>query len=283
MKRIAILIHANDSMEDGPPYLMRDIARFWREQGNEVVVLRGVKTHADVDLLIMHLDLTMVPQEYIDFAEQYPKVLNGRVTDISKRHISRSLVQAGDGYDGPVIVKTNWNYGGLPEFRSIKRNPIKVVRKLQRYRDRITWRWRTWLNPEEYPQFNSTREVPQSVWRNPNLVVERLLTEKFGDDYVRRTWVFLGDREFMALSYSNTPVIKATTTTRREFPNPDIPDEIRQRRAELGFDFGKFDFLLCDGKPVLFDANRTPAMHRVVGYERDIKMRFLSEGLRSFV
>jgi hypothetical protein len=42
--------------------------------------------------------------------------------DISKLAISANLVGRGDAYAGPVIVKTNCNYGGVPE-RRLKPDP----------------------------------------------------------------------------------------------------------------------------------------------------------------
>jgi hypothetical protein len=54
---------------------------------------------------------------------------------------------------------------------------------------------------------------------------------------------------------------------------------MRQRRRELGFDFGKLDFVLRDGKAVLLDANRTPALD-----EPELgRTAMLSEGLWSFL
>jgi hypothetical protein len=38
-----------------------------------------------------------------------------------------------------------------------------------------------------------------------------------------------------------------------------VPDEIRAERERLGFDFGKFDFVIHDGRPILLDANKTPS------------------------
>jgi hypothetical protein len=43
-------------------------------------------------------------------------------------------------------------------------------------------------------------------------------------------------------------------------PHPEIPDELRRLRREMGFDFGKFDYGIVDGRVVLYDANRTPVM-----------------------
>ena len=39
-----------------------------------------------------------------------------------------------------------------------------------------------------------------------------------------------------------------------------MPDELRVVRAALGFDYGKFDFVLRNGKPILLDVNRTPTV-----------------------
>jgi hypothetical protein len=37
-----------------------------------------------------------------------------------------------------------------------------------------------------------------------------------------------------------------------------VADALRAERARLGFDYGKFDFISHDGRPILFDVNRTP-------------------------
>jgi hypothetical protein len=50
-----------------------------------------------------------------------------------------------------------------------------------------------------------------------------------------------------------------------------VPDELRQRRHELGFNYGKFDFVLHQGKANLLDANKTP------GRPRNL-MNLLAEG-----
>jgi len=37
-----------------------------------------------------------------------------------------------------------------------------------------------------------------------------------------------------------------------------VPEELHAMWARLGFDFGKFDYVVRDGQIVLLDANRTP-------------------------
>ena len=49
--------------------------------------------------------------------KHYPTVVNRRVTDISKRRISTNLVGPHDTYSGPVILKTDRNFGGLPQMQ----------------------------------------------------------------------------------------------------------------------------------------------------------------------
>jgi hypothetical protein len=51
--------------------------------------------------------------------------------------------------------------------------------------------------------------------------------------------------------------VKAGSILARE-PVP-VPDELRAERQRLGFDYGKFDFVVRDDRPILFDANRTPS------------------------
>ena len=41
-----------------------------------------------------------------------------------------------------------------------------------------------------------------------------------------------------------------------------MPDELRALRRQLGFDYGKFDFVMHEGRAVLLDANKTPGRAR---------------------
>ena len=74
----------------------------------------NVARFIDVNLHLM-LDLSVVPSNYLEFASLYPVAVNGRLADIRKSHVSANLTAPGDGWDGPVIVKSNLNYRGLPE------------------------------------------------------------------------------------------------------------------------------------------------------------------------
>src|SRR2546421_3513047 len=243
MAHIAILVHEHDNFER-TAYFLREIAAIWRESKIRISVSRGVSRFENADLAILHVDLTVIPPEYLALARRYPIALNARVADISKRLISRHLVSRGDGYDGPVIVKTNRNWGGIKEGHLAAKGlmPQSYV-----------------CEPGKYPIFLSPAKVPPAFWDAPELIVERFISEQRDGMFCLRTWVFLGDRETNSLSYAKEPIIKSSNVIRREVV-PDVPDELRRTRHEMGFDFGKFDYAIVNGKVVLYDVNRTPSL-----------------------
>jgi hypothetical protein len=65
------------------------------------------------------------------------------------------------------------------------------------------------------------------------------------------------DQERNTAFYSPDPVIKSRNIVHHE--PAEVPDELRQKRRALKFDFGKFDYAVVDGSVVLYDANRTGA------------------------
>jgi hypothetical protein len=111
--------------------------------------------------------MTIVPTDYSALMQRYPRVINRRVLDISKSTISANLVRPGDPYAGPVIVKTDRNYGGLPERRLTHRGWRSLLRKVWN-RAAPPWRssgstaWGTieWLDPGLYPVFPSAPGRP---------------------------------------------------------------------------------------------------------------------------
>src|SRR5262245_28062377 len=114
MPRIVILTHRHDPFENAN-YWLGEVAGIWRRNGFDVRVLHGPGPLDDADVAVLHVDSTVVPESHLAFIRRYPKVLNGRVVDTSKRITSNHRVSPGDGHQGPVIVKTNRNYRGRRE------------------------------------------------------------------------------------------------------------------------------------------------------------------------
>ena len=277
--KVTVLTHANDNFETGP-YVLSRVVESWKKIGIDVRILRGIGRFEAADALILHVNLTIVPDTYLDFCRQYPVVINGGVQDISKRKISSHLVSPQDFYCGPVIVKTNRNFGGAPE-RMIAQQRF-LHRLISRVKRRLPWSWTGYLHPQEYPVFASSRDVPHAVWRNPHLVVEKFLPEREGHYYCLRNWIFFGDREVNRRVFSTNPIVKARNTTHHEDGFP-VPGELRALRAKLRFDYGKFDYTLVNGETVLCDANHTPGIRQGILTPRQAFMvEELAQGLFSF-
>lgn len=249
-KRIAVLFHARERDLDPRLYLVGHLAELWREDGLEVVYLYGTDRYVPADLLLVHVDLSVVPEAYLEFASGYPIVLNGRVRDIRKTVTSRYLVQPGDGWEGPVIVKTDLNCGGYPEFL----NSLTGFRRLPAAKA-LSWRLRAAPTWRDYRVFDRLADVPARLAERPEFVIERFLPEFAGGLYHMQMYQFLGDRERCSRLSSPKAVFKADESTAATAVEPH--PAAQQWRVELGLDYGKIDYTVRDGEAILLDANKT--------------------------
>lgn len=266
-KKIVVLLHEKDASFESTSYLLRLMMKKWKDKGLAVEIVRGASRFVPADVIIPHLDLTVTPDEYRDFVDRYPVAINRRVVNISKSKISTNIAGRGDAYAGPVIVKTDRNYGGLPERRLKGETPAylvprriigKVVSKLRRKRTGMTpWKSVEYMEPGAYPVFSSLQEVPEGVFDNENLVVEKFLPEVEEGNYCLRYYYFFGDKDINILLRSREKIVKGTNVFRCE--EAPVPPELYSIRRRMGFDYGKFDYVLRHGEVILFDANRTPS------------------------
>ncbi|HWD39001.1 MAG TPA: hypothetical protein VG944_09150 [Fimbriimonas sp.] len=264
MRSVNILVHEADIFDSS--YFLHEVATVWEESGVRVQVLYGPYHPADADLVVLHTDLTKAPIEYLAAVRAYPASINGCVADISKRLVSKNLVDIGDGFEGSVIVKTDHNSGG---FREASRAGSGTLPS------------RFASAAHEYSIYASPAEVPSEVWANRDLVVEKFLPEVRDGLYCLRTWVFLGDKETNSLSYCEEPIVKRRNVVRRDAVS-EIPDDLRAMREDLAFDYGKFDYAIVDGQTVLYDANRTPTLGNFPKDQYMPRVRLLAEGLDRF-
>lgn len=252
--RVAILHHPLQSPER---YILGRIASRWREWGIQVLHLDDPARHQDAELAILHVDMTRIPAPYLAWAARYPRSLNGRPMDIGKRAISRHLVTREDPYDGPVIVKTDLNFGGRPERELAKRSSPPASGWLGRLARRgASAASPLPLDPAAYPIYAHPREVPRAYWDDPALVVERFLPERSGPYYCLRKLWCLGSRTITWRAVATRPIVKAAWVVRRE-PLPLCPIVDAWRR-DLGLEFGKIDYVQFAGAPVILDVNPTP-------------------------
>lgn len=279
MPHVAIILHPQDDLEQGRYFLLH-LRRAWEDRGVRVQEVRDPHARADADLAVLHVDLTVIPPEYAALGARYPRCVNGRLLDISKRAISRQLVTPGDGYQGPVIVKTNMNCGGVKE-RALRGRPALATRAARWLRGGA-WAVKEVISTHRYEVFDHVFDVPPAVWSNPALVVERFLAERDGDANILRTWVFFGDRFTHFKWWSHKRVIKIASCFKRENAG-EVPEELWQRRRELGVDFAKIDYGLVDGKVVLYDVNRTPTVGNAPIEDLRPRINHLQAGLESML
>jgi hypothetical protein len=248
--RIAVLFHARERGFDPAGYLVHHLSELWREDGLEVVYLYGTDRFVPADLVLVHVDLSVVPEPYLEFAARYPIVLNGRVRDVRKTVTSRYLVRPGDDWEGPVIVKADLNSGGYPEYLS-SLTGLRRLRAVRAAAMRLgavpTW--------HDYRVFERLADVPASLVENPDLVVERFLPEVEDGLYHLHMYQFLGDGERCARLSSPEPVFKGDTSTSARVVEPHAA--ARAWREELGLDYGKIDYTVREGQVILLDANKT--------------------------
>jgi hypothetical protein len=254
VSRIVVITHEHDRflgrrdilLRRSSPYMLFDTLAELKRRGHSVRVQQGLSKTYSADIAVLHVDATVTPADYLDNARSFPFCLNVGTADISKRRISGALIADGDAWQGPVIVKSNLNNQGIPEAllnrrarRAGKPPPFSHLPTLQPYK-----------------VYGSLGDVPDGVFECDDLVVEKFIPEREPDGFAVRFWVFCGERERCTRYISPNSLVKASETIRRE-PVP-VPDEMRGRRRELGFDYGKFDFVMHEGRAILLDTNRTP-------------------------
>lgn len=275
--KITVLMHEQDT--ESVCYIILSMCSIWRDQGYDVEVLRGLGQPIRGDVVFLHIDFTVVPEEYLNAVADHSHVINRGAADISKTLFSRNQIYSTKECDVPVIVKTVLNHGGLPECRLEQG-------VLSRLRDRLVklgllpLGFTNVLDPHSYPIFSSACDVPRSVFRNPSLFVERFLPERCGEFHCLRVYSFFGDHYFNELYKSRQPIVKRSNSV--EFEEVPAPDAIHTIRKQFGLDYGKLDYVLRNGEVVLLDVNRTPAVGGFPDHQRFLGQK-LAEGITSFL
>jgi len=254
-------------------YVIARLMSHWQGWGHTVTV--GPTKILDADIGIMHIDLTRVDPACVPEILQQQSLLNRQVLDISKNRFSTLQLFRESVWDGPVIVKSNLNYFGAPEKKLHKEG---FFERKRRKLARKSWRFARMLPVNEYPVLPDISAVPAWVWKHKDMIVERFLPERDGDLYSIRGWLFFGDRGYAYRLFSKSPVVKAGTITHFEILDT-VPPELESFRRAHGFDFGKFDYVEVEGRPVVIDMNKTPT---TVAKPDSPRLLDLAEGIYSF-
>lgn len=249
--RIAILAHEVDGRRNFGLFGIHQLAELWRADGHSVRFVYGASQYEPADVALLHVDLSQVPAEYTELADRYPLVLNRHILDIRKSRFSELLVSVDDSWQGPVIVKTDQNYGGEPE-RIREQSSVwhRLARRAQRW----------WGNQSpgvpNYQIYEHKRLVPEGLFADSDYVVERFLPERTADGQYRiRSYVFFGGQADNYVLTSPSPIVNSRTAHKVEqVPAPSEMDAIRRRHR---IDFGKLDYVINEGQVRVFDINKT--------------------------
>ncbi|MEM1111731.1 MAG: hypothetical protein AAGI11_07470 [Pseudomonadota bacterium] len=251
--RIAILLHENAKPRNLQGYDIGVFAECWREDGHRVDILYGPQAEAKADLCIVHVDLSVVPERYIEFARRHPVVLNAEVRDIRKRHISRNLLREGNDYSGPVILKSDFNCGGWPEqvltAGRVSRGIKQMTRPLRRLAGLIT-------TQRDYRLYDSYAEVPARYRHDDSLVIEKFLPQVEDGMYCIQSYRFFGSCAESGRNFSPNPVVIGHSSVRQEYAEPH-PDVVRYA-TDMQLHFGKIDYCIHQGELEIIDVNKTP-------------------------
>ena len=298
---ILILAHRHDRLFDAPldsergftggdaseqRYTIYALANLWRQLGLNVRVKRGASpfSTARAGVAINHVSLTLTPAPYLNYLRRFPIVLNRDFTDTSKSKYCRGLLSPEDSYDGPVIVKTDLNFGGKIEHKLQKQKqrsfPLRYLRLLRRPMAGAS----THMDPLAYPILDHPSRVPNETWGNPYLIVQKFQPER--DDaglYRLRSWYVFGDRGFHVLALGKEPIVKGGNMVRREVIDINTLPEMEVLRKQMRVDYGRFDYALVDGKAVVYDINRTPTITAASETQYASQLRDLAQGIVTFL
>ncbi len=253
------------------PYLLFDVLRHLQSMGHKCLIAKGPQL-VEADAAILHVDSTIVSEEYLRLAKNYPIAINFGTSDISKRLISSLLLHNDSDWRGQVIVKSNYNNNALMEDLH---NRAAARRGRPEPHPGIA-------QGEPYKVYDDVRSVPPQVWSDRSLVVERFVPEHAADGkFALRTWVFMGARERCTRMVTSDSISKAADVLHYE--PVEVPEKLRAERERLKFDFGKFDFVMHEGDPLLLDANRTPGVAAAILPLMKKGARNLAEGLHQIL
>ena len=255
-------------------FLIAKLACHWQRAGYRIT--NGPVSRIDTDLAILHINQTRIPEDILPDNPCNSPFLNGNVLDISKSSFSTLRVLPEDNWEGSVIIKSDLNCFGNPEWR---KSESGVWAKTRRRLAKRAWSLVRQLPPERYPVLKSLKNVPGWVWKNPDIIVERFMPEREQGLYCLRGWVFFGKRGYTYKLYATDPIVKTGTMVKYEFLD-EPPVELVNFRMKNNFDFGKFDYVEIDGVPILLDINKTPY---VVSDGDTLRLKYLAEGLNEFL
>lgn len=225
-----------------------------RRRGLAVSVRERAGDGGRAPAALLHVDLTEVPKEILAAAAGYPFVVNGGVPSIRRTLYSAARIGRESGHAGPVIVKTVLNSGGRPEQRHAVERSLPA--RLAHFGRKLVGG-----AGGKYPYFPyrvlaTPDEVPEEVWDDEALIVERFLPGSLTLPIVKYRYLFCLEAEVNLRGVFDDLLCRGKFI-REHGTVPGVPDEVVAVRRSLNLDFGAIDYFMVDGKAIVVDANKT--------------------------
>lgn len=252
--KIDVLIE--DKFDVGKGYHIDYLIPIWKAWGHDVRIVALDDAGPAGDVGILHVNRTVLPPRLAEIVARRGRVVNGGAVDMSKRRVSANLVRRGDGYDGPVMVKSNGNCAGASDRRKLERHDETTA--WQRLRDRLPWLREREVPGGGYMVRPRPADVPRWIWRHGDYVVEKFRPEREGPFYRLRIAVVFGRQSFSRDLLGGEPVVKAGPALQKSYRDEPLPQAVWDRVAALSVDFAKVDWVVHEGAPVVLDINPTP-------------------------
>lgn len=264
-------------------WTIRSLEQAWENAGACIRQYSNLsKPPPKVDIWFCHLDSTRMPEGYRKFIDAQPRVVNGELKDIRKTSFSEQLIDSKESsYKGQVIVKSDYNCGGIGDMRMVK-GPPGVARYLPATLRRWMMGIPSGFKPiESYIVYDMVKAVPDECFSDEYTVVEKFLPEKVGRNFALRMMFKLGECVVTYRIISSDKVVKHSNLVSIEQIDTDsrVVDWARLHCV----DFGKIDYVICDGKLVVYDVNRTPGSGRVSDENRQAVANCLASGILAYL
>lgn len=255
-------------------HLIKALAGIWREQGHTLSF--GDCPPSTTDAVIAHTDYSMIDDHFFNQVDVGLPVINSAARNILKSNVSQLLINEDSNWDGPVIIKTDANCHAAEEYAY---HGLDLLRLFKIFAGRfVSWQRTGELPFRTYPILERTDEVPDWVWQDRRLVVERFIPERDGELYVLRLWMFFGDQEYCMRVCSELPIVKSRKLISVDLVE-EVPEAVRSVRRKLGLDFGKIDFVMHGKDAFVFDVNKTPTVYLNKRGQPGPFVRRLADGL----
>lgn len=254
-----VILHSRAAARGAPHHMVSVIAAHLERRGVEIVHLYGASKFVPADGVLVHVDLSVVPPAYERLARKYPLQFNAAARDIRKHVFADGLLGRDDTYTGAVIVKSDLNYGGVPEYNELTRLQ-RGLRKLGRLLRGLPAP--ALLTKADYRVYPSLADVPAHHFTD-GAIVQKMMLEKDGEKNLLREYMFLDDLHFENVERSASEIITEDEhlSCAPFTPHPRLID----MRRRLGLDYGKIDYVMIAGTPFIFDANKTIGMGHKAG------------------